>query len=78
MSKKEFEKTFRIKFEDFNKLKNQMSSSSENSDIQDIITSNDIKFDIDEILDKISAYGIASLTLEERLFLDNYSNEKRD
>jgi hypothetical protein len=37
-----------------------------------------VRVKIDEILDKISSLGIASLTIEERLFLDNYSNEKRD
>ena len=46
--------------------------------IEKIKTENRRKFNIDEILDKISSLGIASLTIEERLFLDNYSNEKRD
>jgi hypothetical protein len=73
MSKIEFEKTFKIKFEDFQTLKGKINIS----DVEDIIADNDIiKFDVDEILDKISAFGIHSLTLEERLFLDNYSNEK--
>lgn len=74
MSKNEFEKNFRIKFDDLQKLKDQLNIS----DVDDIVKENKIKFDIDEILDKISAYGIGSLTIEERLFLDNYSNEKRD
>jgi hypothetical protein len=79
ISKNEFEKTFHIKLEDFNRFKDQMNlgGDSSSSHIQDIITSNKVRFDIDEILDKISATGIHSLTLEERLFLDNYSNEKR-
>ena len=47
-------------------------------EIEKIKTENRRKFNIDEILDKISSLGIASLTIEERLFLDNYSNEKRD
>ena len=35
-------------------------------------------FDIDEILDKISEFGLQFLTSEEKQFLDNYSNEKRN
>jgi len=34
-------------------------------------------FDIDELLDKISQYGLPALTPEEIDFLDNYSNDKR-
>jgi hypothetical protein len=47
-------------------------------EIEKIKNENKKRFNIDEILDKISSFGIASLTIEERLFLDNYSNEKRD
>ena len=35
-------------------------------------------FDIDELLDKISQYGLPALTPEEIDFLDNYSNDKRN
>jgi hypothetical protein len=52
--------------------------SNDIGEIEKIKTENRRKFNIDEILDKISSLGIASLTIEERLFLDNYSNEKRD
>ena len=48
------------------------------SEVDQINIENQKKFDIDDILDKISATGIASLTIEERIFLDNYSNEKRN
>jgi hypothetical protein len=84
LSKSEFEKTFKIKYEDFEKFRESLFSSNFNSDIDLNIT--DVKknkkeaeikyFDVDEILDKISTHGLSSLTDEERLFLDNYSNEK--
>lgn len=73
-SKDEFEKTFKM---DASQLQNLMKGQvSESSDVDNIINDNKTKFDIDEILDKISAQGINSLTFEERLFLDKYSNEK--
>lgn len=73
-SKDEFEKTFKM---DASQLQNLMKGQvSESSDVDKIINDNKTKFDIDEILDKISAQGINSLTFEERLFLDKYSNEK--
>jgi hypothetical protein len=39
---------------------------------------NQLKFDVDEILDKISNYGIDVLTPEERKFLDNFGDEKNN
>ena len=47
-----------------------------NSEIENINNINNNKFDIDEILDKISEHGMDVLTMEERLFLDNYGNKK--
>lgn len=81
LSKTEFEKTFKIKFEDFEKFKDNLFNSNSNLDMNIVdlnIDEEEKVFDVDEILDKISIYGISSLTNEERTFLDNYSNEKRD
>lgn len=76
--REEFEKSFNIKVEDLKKANLFANLENEIGEIDKIKTNNSKKFNIDEILDKISAFGIASLTIEERLFLDNYSNEKRD
>jgi hypothetical protein len=84
LSKNEFERTFKIKYEDFEKFRDNLFGSNFNSEIDLNITDvkknkkeDEIKyFDVDEILDKISTHGLSSLTKEERLFLDNYSNEK--
>lgn len=74
-SKDEFERNFRLDFEQLQKTL-KIQDTKEISDVEEIIESNSTKFDIDEILDKISANGLESLTPEERIFLDNYSNEK--
>jgi hypothetical protein len=76
--REEFEKSFNINFEELKKSNIFGSAIQEISEIDKINTDNQNKFHIDEILDKISESGIASLTIEERLFLDNYSNEKRN
>jgi hypothetical protein len=74
--REEFEKTFNIKAEELKKLNLFSQQPVESNEIDKINSDNEMKFDIDEILDKISALGIQSLTFEERLFLDKYSNEK--
>lgn len=74
-SKDEFERTFRMDFNQVEKLAKNLQSS-ENSEIDSIVNNNQNKFDVDEILDKISLYGLEGLTPEERKFLDNYGNEK--
>ena len=66
-SKSEFEKTFGIKFE------NLIPPKEENTEIEKIISKNDIKFNIDDILDKINKVGIRNLTKEENQFLNNFS-----
>lgn len=76
--REEFENSFNIKVEDLKKSNLFSNLSNDIGEIEKIKTENRRKFNIDEILDKISSLGIASLTIEERLFLDNYSNEKRD
>jgi hypothetical protein len=43
----------------------------EESNINEILNNNNIKFDVDQILDKISKHGIKSITPEEKNFLDN-------
>jgi hypothetical protein len=41
------------------------------NELDNIIKENNLKFDVDQILDKISKHGIKSISLEERKFLDN-------
>ena len=43
------------------------------SDIDEITTENENKFDTDEILDKINKYGMKSLSNEELNYLNNQS-----
>ena len=76
--REEFERTFKIKAEDLKKANLFDPLQMEITEIDKINQDNQKRFDIDDILDKISAFGIASLSIEERLFLDNYSNEKRN
>ena len=76
--REEFENSFNIKVEDLKKSNLFSNLSNDMGEIEKIKNENKKRFNIDEILDKISSFGIASLTIEERLFLDNYSNEKRD
>jgi hypothetical protein len=84
VSKSEFEKTLGIKFEDFEKIKNNMSQNFNPDEFlkfgkfEDTLSEIEDNFDIDDILDKISAFGLNSLTSAERLFLDNYSNDKNN
>lgn len=70
MSGSEFERITGYKFEDFNK---PHKIKEEFSDIDTILNLNKSKFDLDEILDKISKSGIKSLTNEERIFLESQS-----
>lgn len=71
-SREEFEKSFNISEKiRFNKIKNDINK--EESDIEKIVKSNNNKFDIDEILDRISKIGIDNLTEEEKKFLNNYN-----
>ena len=72
-SRDEFEKKFGVKVEDIKKGFGGMKE--EMSDIDKIKKRNSVKFNIDEILDRISSVGIENLTPEERNFLDNYNNE---
>lgn len=66
-SKDEFERIFKIKFEDLN------ISVNESSDIDKIVENNNSRYDIDEILDKISKDGISSLSTDEKKYLEDYS-----
>lgn len=77
-SKKDFESSFKMKFEDFNKIINRMTKDDTSSDIDNIINSNQDSFDIDEILDKIGKHGLGSLTDEEKQYLNDYSNGRKD
>lgn len=72
----EFEKTFNV---DFNEIKERsmriakQMEDSDSSDIDKIRNENKTKFDIDEILDKISKVGMKNLTPSEIEFLNNYN-----
>ena len=76
--REEFEKSFNINFEDFKKSNLFGPVKTETNEIDKINIENQNKYDIDEILDKISAFGIKVLTTDELAFLDKYSNEKRN
>lgn len=71
-SREEFEKKFGLKVEDLKK--GNFGLKEDMSDIEKIKKRNSVKFNIDEILDRISSVGIENLTPEERKFLDNYNN----
>jgi hypothetical protein len=71
-SRDEFERKFGVRVED---MKKGFSLKEEMSDVDKIKKRNSVKFNIDEILDRISSVGIENLTPEERNFLDNYNNE---
>lgn len=62
-----FESKFGIKLSD---LKAMYNDFDDNKNKQKSVKA----YNIDEILDKISAQGIQSLTLEEKRFLDNYND----
>jgi hypothetical protein len=75
-SKEMFEKTFKIKYDDIKDQLDSMSSgSTTESEIDKIVSENEYKFNIDDILDKIGREGIQKLTTEEKQFLDNYSKK---
>lgn len=77
-SRQDFEKTFNIQFEEIMKNMPTRNEVKNLSDVEEILQKNESKFDIDEILDKISNSGVESLTQLERQFLDKYSNDKRN
>jgi hypothetical protein len=54
------------------KLEEIKNKQKEESEINKIVTNNDNKLDIDEILDKINIYGFEKLTIEEKEFLKNF------
>ena len=69
-SREEFEKKFNIRVED---MKKGMYAPMEVYDIDKMINEDEIYFDIDYILDRISEVGIENLTPDEKEFLDNYN-----
>ena len=78
--REEFERSFNVKVDDSKNI-NLFGGMINNHDIDKneidkIKSENKKKFNLDDILDKISSSGIDSLTFEERVFLDNYSNEE--
>lgn len=76
-SRTEFENKFKIKVEDIKKGMGMFGGipKEEMSDIEKIKKQNDVKFNIDDILDRITSVGIENLTPEEKRFLDSYNNE---
>ena len=74
-SRDEFESKFKIRVEDMKKGMFGNSPKEEMSDIEKIKRQNDVKFNIDDILDRITSVGIENLTPEEKKFLDSYKNE---
>lgn len=71
-SREEFEKKFNIRVED---MKKGMYAPMEVYDIDKMINEDEIDFDIDYILDRISEVGIENLTPNEKEFLDNYNSK---
>lgn len=76
--KKNFEKALGVEIKDFNDLISKMSMGSKMNvnDIDGIKKDNNSKFDINEILDKISENGMSSLSQDEKDFLRKESGKK--
>lgn len=72
-SRKDFEKSFGVKIEDVKKMMN--IQNQEDSEIDKIYHQNEMRFDIDEILDRINIVGIKNLTKAELEFLRKYSKK---
>jgi hypothetical protein len=78
LNKSDLEKSLGVKWEDFKRIMNKIyeESSLNESSLSELNNiDNGINYDIDDILDKISRFGINSLTIEERTFLDEYSRD---
>jgi hypothetical protein len=69
----ELEKSLGVKWEDFKESIDKIFEMTSPKKISEEGWLNNIQFDIDDILDKIGRFGMNSLTLEERKFLDDYS-----
>lgn len=73
LSKSEFERMSGLNVND---IKNNLGLSEKPSEIDKIYEENQLKFDIDEILDRINLVGIKNLTRAELEFLKNYSKDE--
>jgi len=73
LSKSEFERMSGLNVND---IKNSLGLSEQPSEIDKIYEENQLKFDIDEILDRINLVGIKNLTSAELEFLKNYSKDE--
>jgi hypothetical protein len=70
----DFEKNFNVNFQEIKERAMKISREmGEMSDIDKIQKRNKVRFDIDEILDKINKVGIENLTSEEKEFLNNFN-----
>lgn len=70
-SREDFEKKFNVKVEDLQK--NMYGPNQEVSDIDRIKNENENKYNIDDILERITSVGMENLTPDEKYFLDNYN-----
>lgn len=72
--RKKFERVFGINIEEIKKQQEKLKNffGQDQSDIQQIISKNEQKFDVDDLLDKISKVGFDNLTPEEKEFLNNF------
>jgi len=73
LSKSEFERMSGLNVND---IKNNLGLSEQPSEIDKIYEENQLKFDIDEVLDRINLVGIKNLTRAELEFLKNYSKDE--
>lgn len=74
LSRSEFEKAINDNISQMKKRIEKQEKDSSN--IDNIIETNEKKFDIDEILDKINQVGINNLSPEEKKFLQNYNKNE--
>lgn len=75
-SRADFEKTFNVDMKQLQEQSRQMNllnKMDDKSDIEKIMEKNDIRLDLDGILDRISCVGYENLTPEEKDFLDKMS-----
>lgn len=72
--RKDFERMVNMELSQFNKAISKVFDKENNLDNFYIKKEKD--FDLDEILDKINKYGISSLNIEEKKYLDSFNKNK--
>lgn len=73
ISRTNFEQNFKMTVDEFNNLFSSKGKFGAVGDVTDV-KEEEITYNVDDILDKISKSGIESLTKEERKYLNDYSN----